>query len=306
VLRSLAIDRAIEERILALDPEHISETDVATTLSKAPAPQMILMHGGIYPVHLLMESTGRFLVKMGYPEDRIRHPTDRRWSYSPYEDSAHLAGLVAWYYEHQGLRPVIIGHSQGGVQAIKVLYELAGRFGSAIRVWDPHTDNALDRTTIVDPLTGAERPVVGLELSLVSTVGAGGMTLLLPNQWSMINNMYTIPDTVEEFIGYTMHFDLIGWRGTWSPNGKAAVRNVELPSAYNHLTTPYVSPLADDKATRDWISGYAPGQPASNPPGESAGYATFWAADVWYAVKKHWALEAQRLIHARRAARGSP
>jgi hypothetical protein len=27
-----------------------------------------------------------------------------------------------------------------------------------------------------------------------------------------------------------------------------------------------------------------------------------WAADVWYSVKRHWVLEAQRLIRARRAA----
>jgi len=26
-----------------------------------------------------------------------------------------------------------------------------------------------------------------------------------------------------------------------------------------------------------------------------------WAADVWFSVKKHWTLEAQRLIRARRA-----
>jgi hypothetical protein len=36
VFRAVAIDREVEDRILALDPEHISEADVATTLSKAP------------------------------------------------------------------------------------------------------------------------------------------------------------------------------------------------------------------------------------------------------------------------------
>jgi hypothetical protein len=33
-----------------------------------------------------------------------------------------------------------------------------------------------------------------------------------------------------------------------------------------------------------------------------------WAADVWHSIKKHWCLEAQRLIRAQRAsdeARGS-
>ena len=27
-----------------------------------------------------------------------------------------------------------------------------------------------------------------------------------------------------------------------------------------------------------------------------------WAADVWYSIKKHWVIEAQRLIKARRMA----
>ena len=154
VLRSLAIDRALEDRILALDPEQITADDVRDTLAKGPAPRIILLHGGIYPVHLVMESAGRFLTGMGYPEDRIRHPGDGRWSHSPYEDSAQIAGLIAWYYEHDGMRPMMIGHSQGGIQAVKVLYELAGRFDDPIRVWNPLTDDAEDRTSIVDPLTG--------------------------------------------------------------------------------------------------------------------------------------------------------
>jgi hypothetical protein len=31
-----------------------------------------------------------------------------------------------------------------------------------------------------------------------------------------------------------------------------------------------------------------------------------WAADVWHSIKKHWALEAQRLVTARRAHRAKP
>jgi hypothetical protein len=41
------------------------------------------------------------------------------------------------------------------------------------------------------------------------------MTLLLPNQWSMLDKMYTIPDTVEEYTGYQLDLDPIGWKGTW-------------------------------------------------------------------------------------------
>jgi len=305
VLRSIAMDRALEDRILALNPDRISEADVADTLSKAPAPHIMLLHGGVYPVHVMMESTGKFLVKMGYPESRIRNPPDGRWSYSPYEDSTHLAGLLAWYYEHEGVRPMMIGHSQGGIQAVKILYDLAGQWGKSLPVFNPYTQSVLDRTTIVDPLTGVDRPVVGVVLSLTSTVGAGGMTLFMPNQWSMLDKMYTIPDSVVEYTGYAMDLDPIGWKGTYNANGTAVVRNVQLPFGYNHLTTPYVDPLAVDKAARDWINAYNPAGPNPDPPQGSFGYGVFWAADVWWDVKKHWALEAQRLIRAKRAALGS-
>jgi len=313
VLRSVALDPALEERILALDPEHVSDTDVAATLSKAPAPRIVLLHGGVIGTDLIMASAGRFLVGMGYPENRIRHPGDRSWSQSPYGNSTQIAGLIAWYYEHDGMRPMMIGHSQGGIQAVKVLYELAGRYESSLRVWDPYTDKALPRTTIVDPLSGAERPVVGLTLSYVSAVGAGGAALMLPNQWSMAGKVHTVPDTVTEFTGFSVGMDSMAWSlpginatTEYRHNGTAEVRNVALPSVYNHLTVPVVGPLASDPVARAWIDAYIPGEPASDPPGEKAGYATLWAADVWYSVKKHWTLEAQRLIRARRGAFGSP
>ena len=87
MLRSLPIDRALEDRILALDPEQITDDDVRNTLARAPTPRIMLLHGGIYPVHLAMVSFGRFLVGMGYPEKQIRDPGDGSWSHSPYEDS---------------------------------------------------------------------------------------------------------------------------------------------------------------------------------------------------------------------------
>jgi hypothetical protein len=313
VLRALTTDRALEDRILALDPQRIGDDDVRDALAKGPTPRVMLLHGGLYPVHLVMVSAGRFLTGMGYPENRIRHPGDRSWSHSPYENSAHIAGLFAWYYEHDGMRPMIIGHSQGGIQAIKVLYELAGKFDSPIPVWNPYTDAADDRTTIVDPLTGRVRPVVGLEVSYVSVVAAGGSALLLPNQWSMASKLHVIPDTVDEFTGYSLGLDLWAWTmagvtesSEFRHNGTAVVRNVVLPAAYNHVTLPIVGPLADINVAREWIQAYIPGETTSEPPPETIGYGVLWAADVWYSVKKHWVLEAQRLIRAKRALLGQP
>jgi hypothetical protein len=307
---ALALDRATEDRILALDPERLGADDVKSTLSAAPAPRIILIHGGIYPVYLVMNSFGRFLTRMGYPDTKIRHPGDRRWSHSPYEDSARIAGFAAWAYEQDGLRPMLIGHSQGGIQAVKVLRELDGAYDENIRVWDPIADAPTERTTIVDPLTGAVRPVRGLSLSYASSVAAGGAALLLPNQWSMMRHLRTIPDTVDDFTGYAIGLDLWAWTvagaasGEYRSNGRAQVRNVALPAWYNHVVAPAVQDLPEDPSVRAWIEAYTPDAVQTPVPLEESGRSVLWAADVWHSVKRHWCLEAQRLIRARRAALG--
>src|SRR5439155_946701 len=61
VLKSLQPDAALEDRILALDAAHVSANDLRDTLSKAPAPRIMLIHGGIYPVYLAMTSLAEFL-----------------------------------------------------------------------------------------------------------------------------------------------------------------------------------------------------------------------------------------------------
>ncbi len=309
VLRALALDPALEERILALDPGRITETDVRMTLAAGPTPRIMNLHGGIYPVHLVMESFSRFLISMGYPEAKLRHPQDGRLSHSPYEPSARIAGAVAWYYEREGMMPMLVGHSQGGIQAVKVLYELAGAHGDHVRVWNAATDEAEERFTITDPLSGRERPVVGLKIGYVSVVGAGGAALLLPNQWGMAGRLRTIPDSVEEFTGYALGVDLLAWdfsgndvTNPYKTNGSAKVRNVRLPAEYSHVTVAAVSPLAGDQEMRDWLHAYAPGEVNGVPAGrERTDDGALWAADVWYSIKRHWALEAQQLIRARRA-----
>jgi len=295
-------DRALRERLLALDPEHVSDQDVQRVLAKGPTPRIVLLHGGIYPVHLLMESFGRFLARMGYPEERIRDPGDKAWSYSPYEDSQKIAGLVAWDYEKTGLRPMMIGHSQGGMQAVKVLHELAGDFDDTLRVFDPVKNEFEQRTTIVDPYTRAPRPVVGLSVSYASAVGAGGATFLMPNQWSMLDKLLSIPDTVDDFTGFAIGVDLIGGDSKYHHNGAAKVRNVALPATYSHVLVPLVAPLAREPEVRDWINEYVPGdrRDPSALPGDAPQH-VLWAADVWYSIKKHWCLEAQRWARAERA-----
>jgi len=57
----------------------------------------------------------------------------------------------------------------------------------------------------------------------------------------------------------------------------------------------------DDQKIKDWINDYVPSErPEVNVEFESNSANILWAADVWYSIKKHWVLELQRLIRARR------
>jgi hypothetical protein len=296
---------ALEQRLLALDPDDVGAADVREVLAKGSTPRIVALHGGIYPVHLVMDSFARFLVGMGYPERMLRHPGDGRRSHSPYESGLQIAGAIGWYYENEGLMPMLVGHSQGGIQLVKVLYLLAGDGPAEIPVWNPLTDRAEPRTTIVDPHSGRERGVVGLQVGYAAVVGAGGAALLLPNQWEMAGRLRRIPDSVGEFTGFTLGVDLIAWDlpgagGGYRALGSARVRNVELPADYSHVFVAQTSHLARDPAVRAWIDAYRPGrEPAPLPQSSESLNNLLFAAEVWYEIKKHWVLEAQRALRAR-------
>jgi hypothetical protein len=306
--KALALDPAFEARLLALDPENITAEDVRDTLSKVPAPRVVLIHGGVFPVHLAMTSFATFMIGMGYPEERIRVPGSGDWSHNPYLPSSRLAGLIAWSYENEGMRPMLIGHSQGGIQVIKVLNDLAGTYAKEVAVWNPLTGQAESRSTIVDPITGKERPVVGVQVSFASAVGAGGPSFIFPNNWDVIGRLREIPDTAVQFNGYFIGIDWFvvnfGGPGTnrFQPTGKTYVRNVELPAGYLHVSVPVTGHLPNNPEFKAFIDAY---RPTTEKPDEAKMPGTYsdniyYAADNWHAIKKHWTLEAQRLVRARR------
>jgi hypothetical protein len=308
VLRQFSLDPSLEEKILAMNPERVTGEEVRDVLSRAPAPRIINIHGGIYPVHLCMVSFSEFLIGMGYPEAKIRSPGDGSFSFSCYDSSEKIAGAIAWYYEKEGLRPMIVGHSQGGIQAVKVLHKLAGNFEDRVPVWNPLTGTAEDRYSIIDPITGRVQTVVGVKVSYATAVGAGGFTRFLPNQWDMVSKLRSIPDTTVEFTGFIIGMDfwggdLLGFGGAnrYAANGKAEVRNVRLPIGYNHVTVPVTAHLAENQETKDWINAYVPtDEPELNVKLNGDTSNILWAADVWYSIKKHWVLELQRMILAKR------
>jgi hypothetical protein len=318
VRRELALSPETRRSILGLDPQRVTEADIRGPLSQAPAPRIINIHGGIYPVHRRMISFAEFLIGMGYPAGSLTNAGDGTCTFSCYESSAKIAGVIAWYYEREGLRPMIVGHSQGGMQVVKVLRKLAGLSAKHLHPWNPLTWEEQKDSGITDPLTGAWRPIVGLQLPYATAVGAGGLTRLLPNQWDLCFNLRKVPDSVEEFTGFCKHNDLLGgdFLGYGSANefktmGGAVVRNVWLPSDYKHGAIPDTKHLLASRPMMDWINAYHPASEPVDTPRLDAAFEgdsrhILWAADVWFSLKKHWVLELQRLIRARSAPNHGP
>ncbi|HEX6137642.1 MAG TPA: hypothetical protein VF059_08280 [Casimicrobiaceae bacterium] len=274
----------------------MSAADVRDLLSRAPAPRIVLLQGSV--AFVTMEPFARFLIGMGYPADRLRNPRDGALSHGSFADSATLAGELAFDYERSGMQPMLIGHSQGGMLAIRALYELAGTFHGALHVVDPATGEPLARTSIVDPRTGESRPVVGLRVAYAAALATGWLPRLLLGQWTMLRRLRSIPDTVDEFTGFILPHDPIAGNllgdTAYASLGRAHVRNVMLPPVYHHVSLPRAARLAEDPAIRSWIDAWWPGSKAPAPAGDTANLVH--ATDIWYSVKRAWCVQAQRLL----------
>ncbi len=296
-----APDGATGAALLALDCDRLG-ADAVQTLARVPAPRIFNLQGSIPMV--TMEPFARFLIGMGYPEVSLRDPEDGSLSMSSYADSEELAGAIAWYYERDGMRPMLVGHSQGGMLVVRTLHELAGHFHQTLRVYDPTARAYLPRTTIRDPQTHSERPVVGVEVAFAAAIATGTLPRVLLLQWSMIPILRSIPDTAVEFTGFTIAWDPIaGNLATAQPyeaTGTAAVRNVLLPSTYSHLGAPITEHLAAQTTTRGWIDDWRPD--AENAPiPDDPDIDTrniLHAADLWFSIRRHWCDEGQRRLRA--------
>jgi hypothetical protein len=288
-------------RILALQSDSISDSDVTAVLAHAPAPRVLCFQGS--PAFVTMSPFAKFLRAMGYPDAALRNPHDRELSYSGRLDTDQVAGMVGWYYEHDAMMPMLIGHSRGGLLVIRTLHRLAEPT-QPVKVWNPLSNEVESRTTIRDPFTGEERPVVGLRLSYAAVLATGKLARLLLGQWSDMSRLRKIPDSVTEFTGFQIRWDLIAG-STSNPQPyraikSAQVRNVTLSADVSHIFLPRAQHLAEHPEIRAWISTYVPG--TSTPPPRVPGLDTsniLHAADIWFSLKKHWCLEAQRLIRER-------
>lgn len=287
-----------------LDCDRLDGREAARSLAGVPAPRIVLLHGSV-PI-VTMQPVAEFLIGMGYPEASLRDPYDGSFTRSSYGSSEELAGTLAWYYEHERMRPMLVGHSQGGMLVLRTLHELAGAFDDEIPVVDPVTRTALPQTTIRDPYSGAQRPVVGLDVAFASAIATGKLARVLLGQWTMLGKLRQVPDTAVEFTGFAIPFDPIaGNLATDEPyaaTGRSQVRSVLLPSSYSHIGAPIMEHLPGQPSTRAWIVGWRPDVTPEPVPRDVDVRNLELAADLWYSIRRHWCLEGTRR-QARDAAR---
>lgn len=261
-LQSLRADPALARRVLALSPERITSRDVAEVLSKCPAPRILNFNGSAFRT---MDQFSGFLTDMGYPEASVRDPADGALSRSSFQSSGKVVREIAAAWRDDGLRPMLIGHSQGGAFIMQVLHEIKGQ------------------------------PVC-----YAAAVATGQWMRIALGQWNRIPILRKVPDSVEEFSGYRLADDFLGSdvpglakSDEYTATGSAKVHTLRLRGA-GHLEIMRVRPLARDAAARRWMDAYAPGAPA---PQDAR---LLFAADVWHYVTKHWCLELQRSLGGHR------
>jgi hypothetical protein len=291
------LEPEVARRLAEIDCSRVSATDVSSTLARAPAPRIIALQGSV-PI-VTMEPFAAFLQAMGYPAAQLEQPGSSTRSYSSFVDSRRLAGQLAWHYEREGLMPILIGHSQGGMIVVKVLHDLAGTQEAApIPVWNPLRDTPEPRTTIIDPLTGESRQVKGLKVEYATALVTGSLPRLLLGQWGILPLLRDVPDSVVDFTGFSIPWDPIAGTAAnpapYHANGTARVRNIVLPASYSHIALPRTAHLAAQPSTRAWIDAYHPGTP---PPllADADTSNLLHAADIWYSVKQHWCEGAKRV-----------
>ena len=84
----------LAQRILALDATNVTAQEIRDVLAHAPAPRVVNIHGGVARVIPCMVSFAEFLIGMGYPAVSLTNPSDGTYSFSCYESSEKIAGVI--------------------------------------------------------------------------------------------------------------------------------------------------------------------------------------------------------------------
>jgi hypothetical protein len=263
--------------LLGLEPERVSAQQVRDLLSQAPAPRVLLFKGS---VGADMESFGAFLQGMGYPPPQLRNPATGRYSYSFGWDGCRCAGCdelaagMGHLVRSEGVAPMLIGHSGGGVTVSRILQRLAA-------------DGAAPR------------------LPFAATLGTGALLRWAPGFAGCaadVPQLGRVPASVAAFTGYriagdpfTSWFGFGEYRAADGGSPPARVRNVLLPSQVSHVDAFEVDGYAEQPQLHAWIDAYQPGSdvPLPEVPGLDLRNLRH-AADLWHSLKKHWALHARQ------------
>lgn len=305
----------LAKKILSLDPNNITDADVRETLSKGPAP-WILALAPLPPWSEEFVATARFFVDMGYPVDRIGDPRMNQYKIFWREKSEVIAGMAAWLYENDGMNPILVGWSGGGIMTVVVLHELHNTTGkSQVRVINARTGKAENRSWVKDPYTKRRRPISSLRFSFAASLAAGGLGRVVQDEvWAIVKGLHLIPDSVEEFVGFHSPEDTLGTdavftspeelisANTFRPIGKAKVRSIIGDRSYEHFNVVHCEKLSDNSKGRNWVSTFRPNPgyklhnfQNTNKYSWVSGKRNIWCGEVWYGIKKHWALQAQRV-----------
>ena len=285
-------------RAAVAPPLDCSRVDAATAASFPAdrAPRIVLLQGSLGIV--TMAPFGAFLQGMGYPAAALVDPRTGEMTTDSDLDGSTLAGILAWQYERDGVRPVIVGHSKGGGVVIDTLRALAGAYGDDLALVDPRTLEPQARTHFLDPVTGETRRVVDLTLPLASAIATGRLPRILRGQFELARVLRDVPDSAERSLGFMIPYDPIagtfaGDEDPYRATGRAQVRNVVLPAATSHIGAPRADHLARDPTTRAWIDAYLPGAAPPMPEGVDTTNLV-QAAELWYSIKRAWRDEPQR------------
>ena len=122
-----------------------------------------------------------------------------------------------------------------------------------------------DRTTIVDPLTGAERPVVGVSVAYASVVGAGGIAPCCCRSTGRHGHALQLDSRYRRRVHRLQHrvrphrveLHRVAGRPYHAATAPRTVRNVyaaRRPTTTSSCPSPHA--LASDAAMRDWINAY--------------------------------------------------
>ncbi len=152
------------------------------------------------------------------------------------------------------MMPMLIGHSQGGMMAMRILYELDGTFHEShpgVGSRGGHCPSA--RTTIRDPLDRRHAAGRRTHRRLCRGLATGKLPRILLGQWDMMAKLRRIPDTVDDFTGFSIPWDadcrhIRAIPSPMWPSVRRGVRNVTLPAGTSHVGMPETAQLAANES----------------------------------------------------------